>query len=127
VPHPSASPKSPGGLPLFFGVSPPPTEPLFIAAARQEAGSSVGNNGGKGSGKKSGGTFLAGESGGKAVVSLARGGRASDWRYRKVPALPIGSCRTGAGTGVPAHLLGSPTRQHDFGDVEILGLFPIGP
>jgi hypothetical protein len=33
----------------------------------------------------------------------------------EVSVLPIGSCRTGAGTGAPAHLLGSPTRRLDFG------------
>jgi hypothetical protein len=48
--------------------------PLFIAADRREAGSSARNSDGKGSGGK----FLAGETGGKAVVSLARGPRASD-------------------------------------------------
>jgi hypothetical protein len=73
-----------------------------IAARKEAAGNS-------------GGMFLAGESGGKAVVSLPRGPRASDWHCRGVPALPIGSCRTGTGTGAPAHLLGSPTRRRDFG------------
>jgi hypothetical protein len=54
VPPPSASPKSPGGLPLllFWGVSPPPTTPLFIAVDRREAGSSAGNSGGNRSGGK---------------------------------------------------------------------------
>jgi hypothetical protein len=107
--------------------------PLLIAAAWQEAGSSAGNTGGKGSGGKkrrkgSGGKFLAGESGGKAVVSLARGPRASDWCCRELPVLPIGSCRTGAGTGAPTHLLGSPMRQRDFGGVgagRFLALSPI--
>jgi hypothetical protein len=38
---PSPTPP-PDGLPLFLGVSPPPTAPLFIAGARREAGSSAG-------------------------------------------------------------------------------------
>jgi hypothetical protein len=95
---------------LFFGISPPPTAPLFIAADRREAVSSTGNSGRKGSGEK----FLAGGSGGKTVVPLARRPRPSNWHCREVPTLPIGSCRTGADTGAPAHLLGSPKRRLDF-------------
>jgi hypothetical protein len=56
----------------------------------------------------SGGKFLAEETDGKVVVSLPRGARVSDWRCRELPVLPIGSCRTGAGTRVLTHLLGSP-------------------
>jgi hypothetical protein len=59
-----------------------------------------------------------GKTGGKATVSLPRGPCASDWRCRELPALPIGSCRTGAGTGAPAHLLGSPTHRRDFGGAD---------
>jgi hypothetical protein len=83
----------------FFGVSPSPTAPLFIVADRREAGSTAGKSGGKESGGKgnggkgNGGNFLAGESGRKAVVSLARGLRESDWRCRALPTLPIESCR----------------------------------
>jgi hypothetical protein len=49
------------------------------------------------------------------VVSLANGPRALFCRCRKVATLPIGSCHAGAGTGAPAHLLGSLPRRHDFG------------
>jgi hypothetical protein len=56
-----------------------------------------------------------GKTGGKAVVSPPREPRASDWNCRGVSAFPIGSCRTGAGTGAPAHLLGSPTHRRNFG------------
>jgi hypothetical protein len=104
---------------LFFGVFPLPTAPLFIAAdggkpaPRRET--AVGKEAvGKIGGKTSGGKFLAGESSAKVVGSLARGPRPSDWRCREVPALPIRSCRTGAGMGAPAHLLGSLTRRLDF-------------
>jgi hypothetical protein len=65
-----------------------------------------------------------GKTDGNALVSLARGPRASDWRCREVPALPIGSCRTGAGTGAPAHLLGSPMRRRDFGVLVRAGFWP---
>jgi hypothetical protein len=56
-----------------------------------------------------------GESGRKAVVSLARGLRASDWRCHEVSVLPRGSCCAGAGTRAPTHLLGSPLCRCDFG------------
>jgi hypothetical protein len=52
-----------------------------------------------------------GKTGGKAVGKLERGPQASDWRCRELPALPIGSCLTGA----PTHLLGLPTHRRDFG------------
>jgi hypothetical protein len=45
----------------------------------------------------------------------AKGPHASDWRYREVPAVPIGSCCAGAGTGTPAHLLGLPPHRRVFG------------
>jgi hypothetical protein len=56
-----------------------------------------------------------GKTGGKMLVSLARGARALDRRCREVPALLIGSCRTRAGTGAPAHLLCSAPCRQDFG------------
>jgi hypothetical protein len=117
APPPSALPKSSGGLPLvlFFCVSPPPMAPLFIVVDRREADSSAGNSGGKGSGGKQRREVSGGRIQWESSGVAARGARASDWRCRSVPTLPIGSCRTGADTGAPAHLLGSPTRQRDFG------------
>jgi hypothetical protein len=48
-----------------------------------------------------------GENRPKLGVVAGKGPRASDWRCREVPALPIGSCRA-------AHLLGSVPRRHAF-------------
>jgi hypothetical protein len=64
--------------------------------------------------EKSDGKTLAGEMGEKAAVSLASRPKASVWRCREVSALPIGSCRAGAGIGVPTHLLDSLPRRQDF-------------
>jgi hypothetical protein len=49
------------------------------------------------------------------VGVAGKGARASDWRCREVPALPIGPYRAGARTGAPTHLLGSPSCRRDFG------------
>jgi hypothetical protein len=48
-------------------------------------------------------------------VSMASGPWASDSRCCELPALPIESCRAGAGTGVPTHLLGPNPRWRGFG------------
>jgi hypothetical protein len=37
--------------------------------------------------------------------------------------VPIGSCRVGADTGVPTHLLGSPPCRRDFGAVVVAGFW----
>jgi hypothetical protein len=80
-----------------------------VCSGREPAG-----NGGKWSGWW-GNWRDMGKIGGKMLVSLARGARASDRCCREVPVLLVGSCSIGAGTGASAHLLGSPPHRHDFG------------
>jgi hypothetical protein len=111
----------------------------------QEVGSSAGKSGGKREAGNSGGKKrweeaagsirrekAAGsigqeKSGGKSPVSLPSGPWASNWSCRELPALLIGSCRTWASTGAPAHLLGSHPRRQAFGAVGVAAFLAPSP
>jgi hypothetical protein len=116
APPPTTSPSCPMVY-HCFDVPPPPIVPLFIASPGGKPSPQHETATVKNGSKRSGGKILVGTSGRKAAVSLARGASVSDWCCREVPALPIGSCRVGTGTGASTHLLGSPPRRRDFGTV----------